>query len=235
MADELARQGIEVASTFDYVLDPATLPTQMNRAVVQFKADGVTTLLSVADFLTMVNLTQAAAAQSWGPEWVLQGSGLQDFYAFARLYDQSVVDGHMFGMSQTPDSGAVFAPDGEVVRTYHEATGEQLLPPEDGSYFELVHMFNLLQGAGPILTAETVANGAFVLPPSGPGAGHGIWNFGLLANGQPGFQHTAVTDAREVFWDGSAPGPDGEPGVFVGTLNGQRFGVGQWPAGEPSR
>lgn len=235
LQEELARQGVEIVSTFDYLLDPATLPAQMNRAVVQFKADRVTTLLSVADFLTMINLTQAAASQGWGPEWVLQGSGLQDNYAFARLYDQSVVDGHMFGMSQTGDSAAIYGPDSELVRSYKEATGETLEPPETGNYFELIHMFNQLQGAGPNLTAQTAADGTFSLPPSGASPAAGIWNFGVLSDGQRGFQHTASTDAREVFWDRRATGPDGSGGDFVSVLDGRRFGVGQWPRGTPKR
>lgn len=232
---ELARRGIEIVSTFDYVLDPATLPEQMNRAAVQFKADGVTSLLISADFLTLVNLTKAAANQRWGPEWVLSGSGLSDSYSFARLYDQSVVDGHMLGMSQGGDAEATFAADSEMVRTYREATGEELTPPETGNYFNLIHIFNQLQAAGPNLTPETAAQGTLSMPPSGASPLAGIWNFALLANGEPGFQHTANTDAREVFWDGSAPGPDGEPGSFVATLGGRRFSVGTWPDGQPSR
>lgn len=234
LADQLAARGVDVVSTFDYVLDPATLPAQMNRAVVQFKADRVTTLLTITDFLTMINLTQAAASQNWGPEWVIQGSGLQDTYSFARLYEQSVVDGHLFGMSQTGDASAIFAPDGELLRSYEAATGQKLEPPETGNYFALIHMFNQLQAAGPNLTPATAADGSFSLPPSGQGP-IGQWNFGVLADGSPGLQHTAATDAREVFWDDGATGPDGAAGDFVSTLGGRRFAVGQWPEGNPER
>ena len=229
----LADNGIDVVSTFDYVLDPSTLSAQMGRAAVQFNADGVTSLLSVADFLTMINLTQAAARQSWRPEWILQGSGLQDSYSFARLYDQSVVDGHMFGMSQTGDTVATFAADGELVRSYREATGEDIVPPETGNYLAMIHMFNQLQAAGPSLTPQTLGDGTFRLPPSASSLVGGLWNFGALADGTPGRQHTASTDAREAYWDGAAPGPDGSPGEFVSTLGGRRFGVGQWQSGPP--
>lgn len=231
--EEFEKHGIDIVSRFDYVLDPSTLPGQMNSAVVQFKADGVNSLLSVADFLTMINLTQAAARQGWGPEWVLQGSGLQDTYSFARLYDQSVVDGHMFGMSQTGDTGVIWADDGEIRTSYRAATGDDIDPPEAGNYLGLVHMFNLLQSAGPNLTPQSLGDGAFRLPPSTPSLIGGRWDFNLLADGTRGRQHTASTDAREAYWTRQANGPDGNAGEFVSTLGGRRFGVGQWPSGSP--
>jgi len=229
----LARAGVEIVSTFAYTLDPSTLPAQMTRAAVQFKFDGVSSLLMAVDFLSMINLSQAAKSQGWGPEWIMQGSGLADAYSFARLYDQDEVDKHMFGMSQVPDEGALFAPDSELVRSYMEATGETIAPPEPGNYFAILHMFNQLQSAGPYLTPDAIGAGTLALPPSDPSGVAGIWNFNVLGNGQPGVEHTSSTDAREVYWDRSAPGPDGAPGNFVSALPG-RYSVGQWPQGAPT-
>ena len=61
----------------------------------------------------------------------------------------------------------------------------------------------------------------------------GLWSFLTGSDGRPGGDHTAVDDAREVFWDGGARGFDGKPGGYIQTYGGRRFTNDQWPAETP--
>lgn len=234
LVDELERYGVQVASRYDYVLDPSTLAQQTAQAVVQFKAAGVTTLLLGAEFVTAATLTSQARSQQWGPEWVILGAGRQDVDGFARLFDQDRVDGHLFGLSGLGATEAIQGPSGEPARLYKQLTGKALPAGTDGDYFVLVHLFNLLQNAGPDLTPSTIAAGAVSLPAGGaPGFDIGAWSFASGSDGRAGSDHTAVDDAREVYWDGSAVGNDGKAGTYVATHNGRRFTNGQWPDEDP--
>ena len=229
-----AKAGIQIVSEYRYVLDVARLPAQMNQAAIQFKADGVTSLVLAADFLTMINLTQSAEAQRWSPEWVMAGVGFQDLDHFARLYSQPVVDGHMFGQSQLGEAAALIGSQGEPAESYRRATGAEKPQGTDGFYFSLLHAFNLLQAAGPNLNPRNVGEAAVRLPPAGGNTGEmGRWSFTSRPDGSAGVEHTAVKDAREVYWDGSATAADGEQGTFVPTQGGRRFTNGEWGREEP--
>jgi hypothetical protein len=235
LTDRLLREaGIEMVSEYRYVLDVARLPAQTTQAAIQFKADGVTSLFLAADFLTLINLTQAAESQQWGPEWIMAGVGLQDLDNFARLYAQSRVDGHMFGQSQVGAADALLGNGGEPAETYRRATGAEKPQGTDGFYFSLLHTFNLLQEAGPTLNPRTIADGAIRLPPAGGNTGElGRWAFTTRPDGSPGIEHTASQDAREVYWDGGATSADGNAGTFVPTHGGRRFTNGEWTSDDP--
>jgi hypothetical protein len=230
----MAKAGVQIVSDYRYVLDVARLPAQMNQAAIQFKAAGVTSILLSADFLTMINLTQAAEAQRWGPEWVMAGVGFQDLDHFARLYSQGVVDGHMFGQSQLGEAAALIGNKGEPAETYRRATGSEKPQGTEGFYFSLLHAFNLLQAAGPNLNPRAVGDAAVRLPQAGGNTGElGRWSFSSRPDGSSGVEHTAVKDAREVYWDGSATAADGGQGTFVTTLGGRRFTNSEWGSEEP--
>jgi hypothetical protein len=235
LENDLKRYGITFGDRrFAYTVDPSRMSAQAAQAVVQFKAQGVTSLILGCDFLMELNMTRAAANQNWGPEWVMIGAGLQDVDNTSRLFDQSVVDGHLFGLSQLGATKYLIGPEGESWKTYKRITGEN--PPEgtNGDYFLLLHLFNALQAAGPNLTPQTFAAGIRSLPPLGaPRFDAGLWNYRTSSDGKPGADHTAVDDSREVYWDGSAKSFDGQEGTYVPTYGGKRFTNGQWPRGEP--
>jgi hypothetical protein len=53
----------------------------------------------------------------------------------------------------------------------------------------------------------------------------GTWQFGPR-------DYTPMQDGREIWWDPDAISvQNGEPGAY--RSNGKRYGVGQWPRGEP--
>ena len=239
LAAELeGRYEVKIASRFNYGAgaerDPSVLARQAAQAVVQFKAAGVTTLLNFVDAFTTANLTSHARSQGWGPEWVIHGVGFVDNDGFARLYDQDRVNGHLFGLSYIGASRRYLGPESEPARLYKTLTGQPLPEGTDGDYYALVHLFNLLQAAGPTLTPDAIGAGAGSLPAGGgPRFDLGGWSFRTGPDGSSTLDHTAIDDAREVYWDGDATGPDGKKGTYVPTHAGRRFTNGQWPTGDP--
>jgi len=115
--------------------------------------------------------------------------------------------------------------------------GGPIPPGTTGTLYEYMHVFNLLMAAGPDLTPANIEAGAARLPAlGGPDYPAGRWYFGAGIDGTP--DHTAVDDAREVYWDPNAePGPE-EPdrtkrGTFVESNPGVRYDIGEWEEGDP--
>lgn len=218
--------GIEVAHRFNYARDAASLSTQAAQAVVQFKAENVTSLILITEFVSITLLTQHAAQQQWHPEWVMAGTALQDVDAAGRLYNQSEVDGHMFGLSQFSGPG-IEDPKGEAMRAWKAAAPDEI-PPAGMHYlyYVLVDIWNKLQSGGPPLTPQSIATGLRAMPPGGHDRGEfGRWSYADT--------HSAVRDSREVYWDGTKQSRDGGQGTFVATYGGRRFKSGEWPREEP--
>ena len=234
-AEARSKYGISPGPRYNYQLDVSRFPDQAAQAVVQFRSAGVTTVLLACDPISVIFLTQAAQNQNFKPEWLLLGVALQDTDNFGRSYQQDQVDGHMFGLSQLGATQKVLGPNSEPGRLFKAITGQTIPPGTDGSYFTLVHMFNMLQAAGPILTPHTMADGAQKLPPAGgPDYPAGYWSLAEKPDGSPGGDHTQIDDSREVFWKGSVTSrADGKKGSFVETDGGKRYRNGEWPTDEP--
>jgi hypothetical protein len=234
---------------YNYQLDISRFPDQAAQASVQFAAAGVTTVVLACDFISVTVLTAAASQQQWHPEWFTIGVGGVDLDNTARLYDQQQVNGHLFGPSQLGDAVQLIGPNSEPGQVYKIATGKTLPEGTNGDYHSLVHIYNLLQAAGPVLTPENIANGVGTIPIRGAAPfPAGRWSFIDNPRGQPGGDHTAVQDAREVYWvaepgtdtaSGAAArdpyynGPDGKNGTFKVTYNGERFVNEAWPSEDP--
>jgi hypothetical protein len=230
--------GATVARRFNYQLDVARFPDQAAQAVPQFQAAGVTTLINACDTISTTFLTQQAHAQQWGPEWLLIGVALQDRAGNARLFDQDIVDGHMFGMSQLGRTSALYGKDGEAFKAWELAFGKSTPKPNGYAdvYFEAMHVFNMLQAAGPLLTPQNIQKALRALPIGG--GAHGAFGTWSYRDGD----HTEIDDSREIYWVckhdsvASCTGPaadDGGKGEFLETYGGKRFGTGQWPKAEP--
>jgi len=72
---ELASCGMSVPK-YAIPFDLATLEAQAQSTVNRMVRDGVTTILSVNDFLTRLLTSKSATNQGWHPEWVLSGWGI---------------------------------------------------------------------------------------------------------------------------------------------------------------
>jgi hypothetical protein len=234
--DEYGGEGSQVIVR--YQLDISRFAEQAARAVVQFKAEGVTTVTIAADPLSAAALTTAASEQDYHPEWLIIGTAFTDLNSFGRGYDQDQADGHLFGLSQLGEDKAIFGPEGEVAPLYEKMTGEEIPKGTTGEFYFLVNALNLLQAAGPDLTPENVARGAWSLPPVGDeDSAAGVWWYGDSVDGDGG-DHTATQDSKEVYWDGDAPPEETEVnqsvrGDFIPTFDGRRFQLGEWPEGDP--
>jgi hypothetical protein len=221
-----------------YQLDISRFAEQAARAVVQFKAEGVTTVTIAADPISAAALTTAASEQDYHPEWLIIGTAFTDLNSFGRGYDQDQADGHLFGLSQLGEDKAIFGPEGEVAPIYEKITGDPIPKGTTGEFYFLVNALNLLQAAGPDLTPENVAAGAWSLPPVGDeDSAAGRWWYGDSVDGEGG-DHTATEDSKEVYWDGDAPPEETETdqdakGDFIATYDGRRFSLGDWPEEEP--
>jgi len=46
--------------------------------------------------------------------------------------------------------------------------------------------------------------------------------------------YTAVSDAKEAYWDANAISPiDGKAGAYISLNRGRRYRIGDWTTGEP--
>ena len=231
-------QGDANVSRYNYTLDVSRFPDEAARGIVQFKADGATTIVLACDPISVIFLTQSASSQAYRPEWFLIGVAAQDTDNFGRLYAQSAVDGHMFGISQLGDITTLVGPTSEAGESYRaiprdKRTYDDMPDGAVGGYYDLLHLFNGLQLAGPTLNAQTVFEGYCGRYGEVKELPAGLWRFNRNPDGSDGCDHTAVEDSREVYWDGSATAPDGDEGTFIVTMDGRRFTNGEWPKGDP--
>ena len=221
-----SRWNYSIKHRYEYSLDPPTLSNQAAEAIVQFKAEGVTSIVLIADFATVALMTRHAASQNYHPEWVLVGLAGQDLEPAARLYDQDVVDGHMFGLSQA--SGPVlYDPKGEAWKVWNIVRPGKPAPPAmEIVYHFTLDIFNKLSAAGPNLTPANIAAGMRAYRGGSPLGALGRWEFAR--------DHTGLDDSREVIWDADGKAYDGKRGVFRQNYGGRRFDEGEIPSGEPN-
>jgi hypothetical protein len=224
-----------IDQNFRYDLDISTFAQSAQQAILQFKAAGVTTVVMACDPFSAADLTKAAAAQNYHPEWLLNGAGLTDLDQSAQSYDQSEVTGHLYGLSQLSPSTSTTGPNSLAGKLYQKLTGHPIPPGTDGNYSQLIEVFDFLQAAGPDLTPANVARGAHALAILGaPAYEYGRWDFRSGPNGAATGDHTAISDARFVYWDGTTASPlNGQQGTYVQVFNGKRFSLGDWPTTLP--
>jgi hypothetical protein len=237
-------------SRYNYTLDISRFPDEAAKAVVQFNADGVTTVILACDPISPIFLTQSARGQEYWPEWITNGAGLTDVDQFARLWDQEEIQWSLFGMSQLGDLGRIQGPKGEGVVAYKRATGTDIPPGAQVEYYAAMGLFSILQSTGPILTPFTLAETYWRAPPGGaPEFEVGYTSYLDGPDGTPGGRdHTAVDDHKEIYWlctrigrgdaEGSSrceepKGYDDKGGVYIATYDGRRFRNNQWPRGDP--
>lgn len=225
-----------VDTFFHYDLDIATFAQSAEQAIVQFKADHVTTIVLACDPFSLGYLTKDAAAQDYYPEWLLEGTSDTDTDTEAQTYDAAEVDGHLFGVSETNPTSDIYGPTSPAGELYQKLTGHQIPKETDGNYSELVEIFDALQAAGPDLTPQNLARGLHALPVLGaPSYSYGAWSWNVGPTGKAGAgEHSPLINARFVWWDANAPSPvNGMKGTFVAIDNGKRFDLGQWPTSLP--
>ena len=244
------RYNSRIASRYNYILDVSRFPDEAAKAIVQFNADGVTSIVLACDPISVIFLTQSARGQEYYPEWITNGAGLTDVDQFARLWDQQEIQWSLFGLSQLGDNAKILGPKGEGTVTYKRATGTDIPPGTQTEYYAMMGIFSILQATGPILTPQNMAATYWRLPPGGaPEFEVGYTSYLTGPDGsRDGRDHTAVDDSREIYWlctrigAGDAEGTsrceepkgyDGKGGIYKSTYGGKRFLPGQWPREDP--
>ncbi len=227
----LAEEGIELAESVPYQLDPARLQEQAAAAIARFKEAGVTSIIFAGDPIAPATFTREATAQAYFPEWIITGSALTDTTIAARTYDQAQW-AHAFGLTSL--SARIDPEVSGPWRLYEWWTGED--PPASGSsglilpYAQV--FFPALQGLGPELTRErwvaALAEGeptpVAISAPSVNWGTDGPWE---------GEDWYGVDNWTLIWWDADATGPDeirqeGE-GMYQYVDGGVRYFPGEWP------
>jgi hypothetical protein len=222
---------------FTYGLDISTFQTSAQQAMVQFKADGVTTVVTACDSYSLSLMTKAAAAQNYKPEWLLNGVAGDDTDSVAQTYDQAEVAGSLFGLSEAAPQNTFFGPNSLAGKLYKQLTGHEIPPGTQGGYNALVWIYNALQAAGPDLTPQNMAKGVHALPTLGaPDYVYGAWSWNAGPTGAANTgDHTAVTDDRFVYWNAGAVSPiNGKMGTYVAIFGGKRYSLNDWPTTLPA-
>jgi hypothetical protein len=229
--DQLADNGIELATDIEFTLDLARAQENARTNIARLKEAGVTTIIYYGDPLTPGSLTKEATAQDYHPEWIMGPTFLMDASLFARLTDmQQWKNG--FGISLIPARGAQET--NGAFRIWDWAYGG--LPPNNNANLlnlgMLLTVFPGIQLAGPELTPETFRDGLLRYPPSGGGptvpelsrGDHGIW---------PDTDLGGWDDATIVWFDPTVSGEDevGNDGLgLYRYANGaQRYTLGNFP------
>jgi hypothetical protein len=213
--------GYRFARRVNYPFNFSQSSQTATNVVAQMKAAGVTTVMCMCDPLLPYFATPQANQQNYHPEWLVAGFGATDTDIVGQFYEQ-VQWSHAFGMGVVGELRSGY--ESESYRAYKAVRTDEPAQLRDISYYPLLWLFTCLQMAGPNLTPKTLEAGCFALPPR-PG------ELGLIKFG-PG-DYTAVSDAREIYWDPQAVSPwNSRKGRYIATLGGQRFS-GPWPQGEP--
>lgn len=232
------KYGVTGNEQYNYQLDVSRFADQASQAILQFHARGVTTVVLACDPISTIFLTQAASKQGYFPEWIQIGTALNDVDNAARLFDQTEVNGHLWGPSQLGSARKLFGPDSEPYKLYLQLTGKKLSDggATDGQYWAYLGYYSALQLAGPLLNKDSVTAGTFNAPPGGdPDFAIGYTSYRDAPDGTPGgHDHTAIDDSREIYWMGNMTSPnDGMTGTYAETYGGKRFRNGEWPAEDP--
>jgi len=206
LTEALAAQGVELAETIPYELNPATLQQTAAQVIARMKAAGVTTVLFNGDPVAPRDFTREATAQDWFPEWVLGAVALADTTAFSRTYDQQQWRG-AFGI--TTLAARLLPEQSGSYRLHTWFAGEPPAAPDSVGVVAppLSLFYAVVQATGPELTHETWRDALMVgagsrraiSQPSLSWGDHGYW---------PDTDYHGIDDVTVIWWDPEAEGPD---------------------------
>ena len=163
--------GESVTRRLSFALDVAALQSEATNAVAQIQDAGVTTIVCLCDEFSPLFLTGAAAAQSYGPEWLMLR--WPDPWGRLTVSDVFARSMHLGGMTPVFD-------DSEIGAVVDAATGgaSAASPASiDAVYKQLFMLFSGIQAAGRELTPDSFQSGVFSLPSTEDGV-FGPWEFG---------------------------------------------------------
>jgi hypothetical protein len=213
-----------------YASDTTRAGEQAIASTARFRNEGITTVMYFSDPIGPVFGTLQATRQEYFPEYTMAGSGLVDYDLLARLYDAPQW-ANAFGPSDLPE----FTPyaESDTVKVWQAAgnTGEPNKANQLGWTY-LSFISSGIAGAGPALTPENFEQALLTSDPTGGWDEVQDPKITYVEFGRG--DYTAVSDAREVYWDPKAISKiDGKAGAYVSLNGGRRYKLGEWPEGEP--
>jgi len=229
--DALTEEGIDVAETVAYQLDPARLQEQAASAIARFKEAGVTSIIFSGDPVAPGTFTTEATNQDYFPEWIITGSALVDTTAAARSFDQQQW-AHAFGIS--PLAARVNPDVDGAYYLYEWYTGEE--SPATGTAGVILPLpqvfFSALQGVGPDLTRENWVATLLAGEATPSAISQPSLDWGEV-EGWPETDYHGLDDWTAIWWDADATGPSEirrvDQGMYTFVDGGQRYKLGEWP------
>lgn len=212
IVDGLEKCGVKIPVVIDYTLDLSTIQQQMQNAISQMKANGVTTVLCGCDPVGTIYVTQAADQQDYGPEWFSEWLPPE----MERTYSQDQW-AHSVEVGLGP---SIPLQEDEAYKVYQmvDPGGQPEEPYFWYIYYQLLYLFNGLQAAGPDLTPATMLSGLQHLPPSQPGQ-VGTWTYG------PGI-YWPFSQAQVSYWAPTKTNAfDGKAGDYNPCFGGEWFSL----------
>jgi Periplasmic binding protein len=231
LVERLEEDGVEVAETVTYPLDPGRAQELSASAIARFKEAGVTTVILRADPITAPAFTNEATEQGFFPEWFLAGFQFTDTTTFARGFDQEQWE-HAFGISFLPPLAAPeITP---AYKLYEWYFGEP--PAADNAliliYPQVALFFTGVEYAGPNLTVENLRDGLFAFPPTPSAVTQPSVDYGTTIWGDD--DYAGIDDMVELWWDPEAEGVDetGQDGtgMYRYVDGGKRYLPGEYSA-----
>ena len=221
--------GVEVELA-PYSPDTATASQQATSQVAKIKGANVTSVMFYGDPIAPAFFTKAMTQQAYFPEQVLVGAGLIDYDKLARLYDpQQWV--RAFGPSDLIVYPAFSELECSIMWRAVGRSGDPYSSAQlPWGYWTVVAAGLQLAGSrlDPGTFEQALLSGRADTP-----------QYGQSKNARSQWLHfgrgdyTAISDAKEAYWDASATSAvDGQRGAYVALNKGARYAIGQWVPGE---
>ena len=219
---------------YPYQSDINTATQQALTTAAAIKNDGATTVMCFCDPIAPAFFTAALDAQLYEPEHLIAGIGLIDYDLLGRLYTPGQWQ-HAFGLSELALSSAFDDSDAAVVWRDVGRPGSPADRTSNASWAYMFLMASSFQVAGPQPTPESIRAGLFGLAERGGWVeSNGDQRRVLIKFGEADDDYTAISDAREIYWDPNRPSEiDGKAGSYMPVDGGRRYRSGEWPVGDP--
>lgn len=160
LQQELNTCGLLNVAQYTYPFDLQTLESSAQTVIARMHADGVTTVLSIADFFSTLALTQAATNQDYHPEWVRSGWGMGGYPA---EYQTFMTKDQAANSWAAADNASIATPAYGHSESYLAWKKVSPSTEPDSDWDVYYYQFKLaalgMAGAGPDLTPTTFGQG----------------------------------------------------------------------------
>ncbi len=218
-----------LGSSVGYNIDTGDGQANLSTAMTRFRADGVTTIIPLNDYLTNAVATNAADGNGYAPEWFTVGYGAVDRNRLARVQNQKQW-ARAFGLTSL-DMQLPLA-ETDCYRAYHsiDPAAEPNSTICEFAFPSLHMMVAGIQQAGPKLTPVNFQQGLHSI-------GYRFYDDEVWAIGG-GFgpdDFTYTDNVAEFWWDPTAidPADNQTRGAYRYVRGGQRYRLGELPKEDP--